>query len=96
MSKIHGRKACQIAGQFANPTTRNEWLRTTFRLMLKEVDNIDTSSRQKQMLMRDFLVATIVEQGLTRPLIGNRQAKSLPSPSSKRERTSSERPKKML
>jgi hypothetical protein len=57
MSKIHGRKACQIAGQFANPTTRNEWLRTTFRLMLKEVDNIDTTSRQKQMLMRDFQAA---------------------------------------
>jgi DNA-binding CsgD family transcriptional regulator len=57
MSKIHGRKACQIAGQFANPTTRTEWLRTTFRLMQKEVDNIDTTSRQKQMLMRDFQAA---------------------------------------
>ena len=57
MSKVHGNKAYQIAGHFANPTTRNDWLRKTFKLMLKEVDNIDTTSRQKQMLMRDLQAA---------------------------------------
>jgi len=54
MSKIHGRKAYQIAGQFANPMMRNDWFRKTFKLMLKDIENIDTTSRQKQMLMRDL------------------------------------------
>lgn len=54
MSKVHGHKAFQVAGQFANPTTRNDWLRKTFKLMLKDIEKIDTTSRQKQMLMRDL------------------------------------------
>lgn len=57
MTQILGQKAYQSAGQFANPTTRNDWFRKTFKLMLKEVDEIDTTSRQKQMLMRDLQAA---------------------------------------
>jgi len=47
MTQILGQKAYQSAGQFANPTTRDGWFRKTFKLMLKEVDKIDTTSRQK-------------------------------------------------
>ncbi len=57
MARILGQKAYQSAGQFANPTTRNDWLRKTFNLMLKEIDEIDTTSRHKQMLMRDLQAA---------------------------------------
>ena len=57
MTQILGQKAYQSAGQFANPTTRNDWLRKTFKLMLKEVDEIDTTARQKKMLMRDLQAA---------------------------------------
>ena len=58
MTQILGQKeAYQSAGQFANPTTRDDWFRKTFKLMLKEVDKIDTTSRQKQMLMRDLQAA---------------------------------------
>jgi hypothetical protein len=57
MTQILGQKAYQSAGQFANPTTRDDWFRKTFKLMLKEVDKIDTTSRQKQMLMRDLHAA---------------------------------------
>lgn len=57
MSKVHGHKAYKIAGEFANPTTRNDWLRKTFKLMLKDIEKIDTTSRHKQMLMRDLQAA---------------------------------------
>ena len=58
MTQVLGQKeAYQSAGQFANPTTRDDWFRKTFKLMLKEVDKIDTTSRQKQMLMRDLQAA---------------------------------------
>lgn len=57
MTRILGQEAYQSAGQFANPATRNDWFRKTFKLMLKEVDEIDTTSRQKQMLMRDLQAA---------------------------------------
>jgi hypothetical protein len=58
MIQIYGQKeAYQSAGQFANPTTRDDWFRKTLKLMLKEVDQIDTTSRQKKMLMRDLQAA---------------------------------------
>ncbi len=57
MTQILGQQAYQSAGQFANPATRNDWFRKTFKLMLKEIDEIDTTSRQKQMLMRDLQAA---------------------------------------
>jgi hypothetical protein len=58
MIGILGQKeAYQSAGQFTNPTTRDDWFRRMFKLMLKEVDKIDTTSRQKQMLMRDLQAA---------------------------------------
>ena len=47
MTQIRGREACQSAGQFSNPATRNDWFRKPFTLMLNEVDEIDTISRQK-------------------------------------------------
>ncbi len=57
MTQILGREAYQSARQFANPATRNDWFRKAFKLMLKAVDEIDTTSRQKQMLMRDLQAA---------------------------------------
>jgi hypothetical protein len=67
MTQILGQKAYQSAGQFANPTTRDDWFRKTFKLMLKEVDKIDITSRQKQMLMRDLQAAIDGLSGLRDP-----------------------------
>jgi hypothetical protein len=56
--RVHGQQnGYQTAGQFGNPRARNDWLRKTYKLMLKDVDAIDAASRQKQMLMRDLQAA---------------------------------------
>jgi hypothetical protein len=51
MRLYFGDKAYQTAGQVNNPKHRREWLRKVIRLLMKQIDTLDTTPRHKQVLM---------------------------------------------
>ena len=53
MRQIFGDKAYLIAGQFGNSEARNSWLRKALKRTLERINEIDTTSRHKRMLMID-------------------------------------------
>ena len=54
MRQFFGRKAYHIADLAGSTRSRNKWLRKALRKILKDVDDLDTSPRHKQMLMREL------------------------------------------
>ena len=47
-----GERAYQIAGQASSPIARRKWLKKILRLLLKRMNELETTVRHKEMLMK--------------------------------------------
>lgn len=54
MKQFCGDKAWHIEDSFSNPTEFRKWLRKCISIAKKKVDKLDTTTRHKEMLMRDI------------------------------------------
>lgn len=59
---LFGDKAYQIADQHGSTKSRRDWLMKAIKMLTREVDNLDTTLRHKQMLMSELeAIAALVK-----------------------------------